>query len=157
MPVSEVISLLRESKRPLIHVGQGIRGCVDDFMALIEAHLIPFVTARNANDICASDHALFVGRPGTFGQRGANFAVQTCDLYIAIGTSLSLTQCGYATKDYARTARIVRMDSPLHLLAAPSLPHNFRYFFFRERAFRRREFARNIARLVIKFCRDVLV
>ncbi len=107
MNVSE---LLKSSKRPLIHVGNGIRHCIPEFLAFIEKLQIPFVTARNANDICASDHPLYVGRPGTFAQRGANFAVQTCDLYIAIGTRLTLTQTGYNTKDYARNAIIVQVD-----------------------------------------------
>ena len=100
MHVSE---LLKKSKRPLLHIGNGARGATWD-------RGIPFVTARNANDLCASDHPLFVGRPGTFGQRGANFAVQTCDLYIAVGTRLSLTQTGYNTLDYARNAQIVQVD-----------------------------------------------
>ena len=103
MQLSEVIRLLQASKRPLLHIGNGARDAEWDIG-------IPFVTARNANDICASDHPRFVGRPGTFGQRGANFAVQTCDLYIAVGTRLSLTQTGYNTKDYARNAVIVQVN-----------------------------------------------
>ena len=65
MHVSEVIELLRNAKRPLFHVGQGVRiaGAIDEFMGFVEAHGIPFVTARNANDICASDHPLCIGRP----------------------------------------------------------------------------------------------
>ena len=105
-----VSDLLQKSKRPLFHFGNGVRACVDECLNFVETHGIPFVTARNANDICQSDHPLFVGRPGTFGQRGANFAVQTCDLYVGVGTRLSLTQTGYNTKDYARNAQIVQVD-----------------------------------------------
>ena len=110
--INEVVALLRESKRPLFHVGQGVRiaGAVTTFMSFVEKHGLPFVTARNANDICPTDHPLDIGRPGTFAQRGANFAVQTCDLYIAIGTRLSLPQTGYNSKDYARNAVIVQVD-----------------------------------------------
>lgn len=100
MPVSE---LLRKSKRPLLHIGNGARGADWDIG-------IPIVTARNANDMVPWDHPLLVGRPGTFAQRGANFAVQTCDLYIAVGTRLTLTQTGYNSKDYARNAIIVQVD-----------------------------------------------
>ena len=63
-------------------------------MAFVENYNLPFVTARNANDIVATDHELYAGRPGTFGQRGANFAVQNSDLYLAIGTRLALSQTG---------------------------------------------------------------
>ena len=68
------------------------------------------MTARNANDIVESDHRLLVGRPGTFAQRGANFAVQTCDCYLAIGTRLSLSQTGYNSHDYARNAKLIMVD-----------------------------------------------
>ncbi|MCR4297495.1 MAG: thiamine pyrophosphate-binding protein [Gallionella sp.] len=110
--VAEVVRLLRAAKRPLVHVGQGVRlaGAVKEFFEFVESCGLPFVTARNANDICGSDHPNYIGRPGTFAQRGANFAVQTCDLYITIGTRLSLAQTGYQANDYARNAKIVMVD-----------------------------------------------
>jgi acetolactate synthase-1/2/3 large subunit len=110
--VAEVVRLLRDAKRPLIHVGQGVRlaDAIPKFFEFVESCGLPFMTARNANDICGSDHPLNIGRAGTFAQRGANFAVQTCDLYIAIGTRLSLAQTGYNAKDYARNAKIVMVD-----------------------------------------------
>lgn len=110
--VAQVVTLLRSAKRPLIHVGQGVRiaGAEDEFFNLISLCQVPFVTARNANDMSPESHALFVGRPGTYGQRGANFAVQTSDLYIAVGTRLSLAQTGYRANDYARNAKVVMVD-----------------------------------------------
>ena len=110
--VAEVLRMLRDAKRPLVHVGQGVQlaGAVSEFFEFVESCGLPFITARNANDICASDHPNYIGRAGTFAQRGANFAVQTCDLYIAIGTRLSLAQTGYNAKDYARKAKIVMVD-----------------------------------------------
>lgn len=110
MRVSEVARLLLQSKRPLIHIGQGARHAEKEFFQLIERHSIPFVTARNANDIGYHDCPLYIGRPGTFAQRGANFAVQLANLYLAIGTRLSLTQTGYNSKDYARNAQIIQVD-----------------------------------------------
>ncbi len=111
-PASEVAELLAKAKRPLLHFGQGIRhgGCEREWLLFAHDHHIPFVTARNANDVVPSADFLYIGRPGTFAQRGANFAVQLCDLYLAIGTRLSLTQTGYNSKDYARNARIVQVD-----------------------------------------------
>jgi acetolactate synthase-1/2/3 large subunit len=110
--VAALVQLLHTAKRPLIHVGQGVRlaGATAEFFELLEQTGIPVVTARNANDLIDSDHPQYIGRPGTFAQRGANFAVQTCDLYIAIGTRLCLAQTGYNAKDYARNARVVVVD-----------------------------------------------
>lgn len=110
--VAAVVSLLKVAKRPLIHVGQGVRiaKAEADLWNLIEGNQIPFVTARNANDMVSWDHELLVGRPGTFAQRGANFAVQTSDVYLAIGTRLSLAQTGYNAKDYAKNAKMIIVD-----------------------------------------------
>ena len=121
--VSEVAKLLARSKRPLFHIGQGVRHGLDEFLLLIEVLQAPFVTARNANDAVEWGHPLYVGRPGTFAQRGANFAVQTCDLYIAIGTRLSITQTGYNTKDYARNAQIVQVNIDQAELDKDTLRH----------------------------------
>jgi len=110
--VSKVVALLKASKRPMIHVGQGVRlaGATDDFMQFVETLGLPFVTARNANDMVPTSHDLYIGRPGTFAQRGPNFAVQNADFYLAIGTRLSLPQTGYNSKDFARNAARVMVD-----------------------------------------------
>ena len=110
--VAQVVKLLESASRPLIHVGQGVRiaGAKKEFFKLVETYRLPFVTARNANDMVAWDHELYAGRPGTFAQRGANFAVQTSDLYLAVGTRLSLAQTGYNAKDYARNAKVIMVD-----------------------------------------------
>ncbi len=110
--VAEVAEWLRRAKRPLLHIGQGVRwsGATKEFLALVERCGLPFVTARNANDLVPTDHPLCVGRPGTFAQRGANFAVQNADVYVAVGTRLSLAQTGYNAKDFARNARRVMVD-----------------------------------------------
>ena len=110
--VSHIVKLLKIAKRPLVHIGQGVRiaGAEQEFLKLVETFRVPFVTARNANDMISWEHELYIGRPGTFAQRGANFAVQTSDVYLAIGTRLSLAQTGYNAKDYARNAKVVMVD-----------------------------------------------
>ncbi len=110
--VAQVVELLKSAKRPLLHVGQGVKlaGAAKEFMTFVEEHGLPFVTARNANDMVASDHKLFAGRPGTFAQRGANFALQNADFYLAIGTRLSLPQTGYNVEDFAKHATRIMVD-----------------------------------------------
>jgi acetolactate synthase-1/2/3 large subunit len=110
--VDTVLTLLKQAQRPLLHIGQGVRWAKAEkaLYRFLEASGIPVVTARNGNDLIASDHPQYIGRPGTFAQRGANFAVQTCDVYVTVGTRLSLAQTGYNAKDYARNAKIVMVD-----------------------------------------------
>ena len=123
-----VSELLLNSKRPLIHIGQGARHAEKEFRELVERYSIPFVTARNANDMSHDGDPLYIGRPGTFAQRGANFAVQLCDFYLAIGTRLSLTQTGYNTRDYARNAQIIQVNIDQAELDKGTLrdPHSIR-------------------------------
>ncbi len=110
--VAEIVAHLKKAKRPLFHAGQGIKiaHAEEDFIQLVEKYRFPFVTARNANDLVETKHELFAGRPGTFAQRGANFAVQNAEVYIAVGTRLSLPQTGYNSKDYSRNAWRVMVD-----------------------------------------------
>jgi acetolactate synthase-1/2/3 large subunit len=110
--VDTVLTLLKQAQRPLLHIGQGVRWAKaeDALYRFLEASGMPVVTARNGNDLIPSDHPQYIGRPGTFAQRGANFAVQTCDVYVTVGTRLSLAQTGYNAKDYARNAKIVMVD-----------------------------------------------
>jgi acetolactate synthase-1/2/3 large subunit len=107
-----VIDLLKNAKRPLLHVGHGVRlaKAIPELLQFLDIAKIPVVTARNGIDLIPSDHPMYIGRPGTFAQRGANFAVQLCDVYLSVGTRLCLSQTGYNPKDYARNAKIVQVD-----------------------------------------------
>ena len=72
---------------------------------LLEYLNVPVLSTWNALDLIPTNHPLYVGRPGTYGQRGANFALQNCDLLITIGTRLSLPQIGYEYSEFARAAK----------------------------------------------------
>ena len=67
-------------------------------------------TTWNATDVIDSAHPCFVGRPGVFSERAANFIVQNADLHIAIGTRLPFMVTGYNAKDFAREAKRVMVD-----------------------------------------------
>lgn len=126
--VSHIVERLHKSRRPIIHVGQGVKisGAVAEFLKLVGSVKVPFVTARNANDIVDSSHELFVGRPGTYAHRGANFAVQNADFYLIIGSRMTFTQTGYNSHDYARRAFRVMVDIDAAELNKPSLKLDLR-------------------------------
>ena len=110
--VSQVANLLKDSKRPLLLAGHGVRlaGAVEELIKLAEKHQIPLTTSWNGDDIVNSDHDLFIGRPGAFAARGVNFAVQNADLLISIGSRLPFMITGYNSKDFARNARVIMVD-----------------------------------------------
>jgi acetolactate synthase I/II/III large subunit len=102
-----VIKELNKSKRPLIHLGHGVK--LSEAQKIVKIFFnkfkIPFVVTWNADDIISSDHKMYCGRPGAFGERGSNFIVQNCDFYLSIGTRLPYMVTGYNAKKFAVKAK----------------------------------------------------
>ncbi len=96
----------RTAQRPVIYAGSGLRmsGMYDQFLALIERLGVPVVTAWNSNDLLPNEHPLFVGRPGTLGDRAGNFAVQNADVLLVLGCRLNIRQVSYNWPCFARGA-----------------------------------------------------
>ena len=78
-----IIEKLRQSHRPLILGGTGVRLSRTErrLLGLVERLGIPLATAWT-HDLIASDHPLFAGRPGTIGTRAGNFCTQNADCVI---------------------------------------------------------------------------
>src|SRR3989344_3339000 len=110
--IAKLVELIKNSKRPVLWVGNGIRlaGAEKEFHELINKLKIPVLTTWNGADLIEEEHELFAGRPGLFGQRSANFAVQNSDLMIAVGNRLSIPQTGYNIKAFGRATKKVLVD-----------------------------------------------
>lgn len=110
--VSEAIQLLNQAERPVILVGNGVRlaKALDDFRELIEILQVPVLNTWKAADFLAEDHPLYTGRPGSVGQRGANFAQQNSDWILILGARLDLGQTGYNHRNFARAAKKIIVD-----------------------------------------------
>ena len=104
--------MAKNARRPMLHIGQGVRlsKAGDLLLKLLDQLPIPLATTWNATDVIDSEHPCFVGRPGVFSERAANFIVQNADLHIAIGTRLPFMVTGYNAKDFAREAKRVMVD-----------------------------------------------
>lgn len=109
---NKTYEFLLKAKRPLILAGYGIRlaHAENEFRKLIEELQVPFVSSWNASDYLPTDNGLYIGRIGIAGQRGANLAVQNCDLLLAIGSRLSIPLTGTLFKAFAREAKIIAVD-----------------------------------------------
>lgn len=103
---------IKNSKRPLIIAGNGIRvaGQVAAFRELIHHMKIPVVATQLANDVMPYTDEYYVGKPGLRGDRAGNFATQTADLVISIGCSLHITTTGYEPEHFAPNAFKVEID-----------------------------------------------
>lgn len=110
--VSTCLTLLEKSERPLVLVGNGVRlaHAEQELVQFLDRFNVPFVATWNASDMVPSEDERCVGRPGLFGQRGANLAVQNCDCLISIGSHLSIPVTGTMFSSFAREAKIVIVD-----------------------------------------------
>lgn len=116
--IKEVKALLKTAKRPLFLLGGGIRiaGAEKLVAKLAELYKIPVVVSWSGFDLLPSSHTLRIGDIGVYGNRGANFAVQNCDLLISIGSRLDTRQTGGFVKHFAREAKKVMVDIDLNEL-----------------------------------------
>ncbi len=127
-PATESIDTLTtwiaQAERPLLLAGYGVvrSGARDKFARLVEETQLPFVTTWGAIDVMPSGHPLNLGRPGVAGQRGANLAVQNCDLLIAVGSHLNIPVTGTMFDAFARTAKVVVVDIDPDELAERTVP-----------------------------------
>jgi acetolactate synthase I/II/III large subunit len=121
--VALVAEAIRGSRRPCLLAGAGVRmsGAVVDLHAFAEGAGVPVTTSRLGMDLIGHDHPLFVGRPGTYGDRPANFAVQNCDLLLTIGCRLGIGLVGYDFEHFAEHATKVMVDVDARELEKPSV------------------------------------
>jgi acetolactate synthase-1/2/3 large subunit len=110
--VGKILKRLNQAERPMLLIGNGIRlsRAEAEMERLLRALDIPAEVTWLAIDLMADDDPLYVGRPGTIAQRGANFAIQNCDFLLSIGCRLDRVVTGYAPEGFARAACKVMVD-----------------------------------------------
>lgn len=110
--VVQAYKLLQNAKRPVFLAGQGVSlaKARNEFYTLANEMRIPVITARLGIDLIESDNDLYVGRPGNYGERAANFAIQNADLIISIGCRLASSLVGHNPKDFGRNAYLFVVD-----------------------------------------------
>jgi acetolactate synthase-1/2/3 large subunit len=108
----QALALLDQSKRPVILVGNGVKsaGATEAFHQLLEVLKIPVLTTWKAADILPENHPLYAGRPGSIGQRGANFVQQNADCLLVLGARLDLPQTAFNHAGFAPGARKIMVD-----------------------------------------------
>ena len=122
----EVTALLAElyaAERPVVLAGAGVRlsGQHAQFLDFVERLRVPVVTGWNAHDAISNDHPLYVGRPGSLGDRGGNFAVQTADYVLVLGSRLNIRQVSFNWESFARDAKVAMVEVDGAEIAKPTL------------------------------------
>lgn len=105
--VIAALTRLRGAKRPLLWLGVGLRmaGAQPELKAFVEKLGVPVLVTWSAIDLLPGGHPLVMGSAGVYGQRAANFILQSCDCLVTIGTRLAIPQVGYDISELARAAK----------------------------------------------------
>ncbi len=125
----QLIKMLKSSHRPVFYLGAGIHlsGMKSQIIKLAELLSIPIVTAFNSNDLIPDDHPLYLGRPGTVGNRTGNFVVQNSDLVIVLGSRLNIRLVSYNWKSFASKAIKVGIDIDEKELNKPTCTFDLKF------------------------------
>lgn len=110
--IGKLFQLISSSMRPVIIYGAGV-GIADSREKAIkfaEHFGIPAVRTYGGGDVMPSFHPLNIGTIGIAGCRSGNFALQTADLIIAVGTRLSPNVTGGKQNLFATHAKKVMVD-----------------------------------------------
>ena len=121
--IEQAKRLLFSSKRPCVLAGAGVRlsGAVSLLHNFINKTNIPIITSRLGMDLVGHDNPLFVGRPGTYGDRPANFTVNNCDLLVTIGCRMGIGLVGHDFQSFAPRAKKIMVDVDEKELSKPSV------------------------------------
>lgn len=114
--VASSIEMLRSADRPLLWLGVGVRmaGAEAEVLKLVGTLGVPVLVSWSAIDLLPARHDLVFGSAGVYGQRAANFILQSCDYLLTIGTRMAIPQVGYDIGELARAAEqitVVDIDS----------------------------------------------
>ena len=112
--VRQTVELLTKARRPIFVAGHGIRlghaeSALTEFLA---ATRLPVVMPISAFDLVAESYPEHMGAFGPIGRRASNFAVQSSDLVISVGASMSIAATGFNTAGFAPRAKkvVVNVD-----------------------------------------------
>lgn len=110
--VEPVLRLLRESRRPVLLCGGGVRsaGAGEALRRVVSGLDLPVVCSLMGRDALDNASGNYIGMIGSYGSRGANFTVANCDLLLAVGTRLDTRQTGTVPESFARGAKLIRVE-----------------------------------------------
>jgi len=111
--VMQVLSSLRNSKRPIVLIGHGVKsaGADSKLRSMIERWNLPLAFAASAPDTYGTSNLLSIGSVGAMGcSRAGNFAVANADFVLVLGSRLTPLVTGPDFSKFARNARVVVVD-----------------------------------------------
>jgi len=110
--VNETLEALKNSKRPVLIFGNGIKvgKAEEKAKKLFQKMKIPVALTWAARDIIPYNHPLVIENFGVSAGRAGNFAVQNSDFILALGTRLDTHETGIKIPTFARDAIKIVVD-----------------------------------------------
>lgn len=112
IPIQEVIEMIKDSNRPCIVAGAGIKSKedIEAFKKVVSLYKIPVVTSLPGIGVLGYDNPYYFGFLGAYGNRYANFILAKADLIITIGTRLDIRQTGAIRENFGANSKLIRID-----------------------------------------------
>uniref|UniRef100_UPI0021138F11 acetohydroxyacid synthase large subunit n=1 Tax=Vacuolaria virescens TaxID=44451 RepID=UPI0021138F11 len=122
--IHQALFYITHSSQPLIYVGGGavISNAKNEVYKLARYFNIPVTTTLKGKGSFNENHSLCLGMLGMHGTAYANFAVNECDLLIAIGARFDDRVTG-KLDEFAAHAKIIHIDIDPAEIAKNCIPH----------------------------------
>ena len=109
--LGEAARAIAAAEKPVLYVGGGVVNAeaFEELRELAEAGGLPVVTTLMAKGAFPESHPLHAGLPGMHGSKWANWAMNKCDLLIAVGSRFDDRVTGKLTA-FAPGAQVIHLD-----------------------------------------------
>ena len=109
--IEKIKNQFDNSERPLLLFGAGVGlgNASEDVIGFINSNSIPFVSSWNGSGFFNHDNENYFGSIGVYGNRGANFLLQSADKILVLGSRLDNRQRGNVKK-FAPLADVLVLD-----------------------------------------------
>jgi acetolactate synthase I/II/III large subunit len=109
--IRDAAARIADAERPLLYVGGGILNAhaTDELLELAEVGSLPVVTTLMAKGSFPESHPLHFGWPGMHGPKWSNWAMNSCDVLVAVGARFDDRVTGKLAS-FAPGATVVHLD-----------------------------------------------
>jgi acetolactate synthase-1/2/3 large subunit len=109
--IQQAVQMIQSASKPLLYVGGGVgmANAVNELRDFIAKSEIPSVCTLKAIGCIPHDSTYFMGMVGMHGSKAANFAIQECDLLIAVGARFDDRVTG-KLEEFACHAKVIHLD-----------------------------------------------
>src|SRR5437763_3381588 len=109
--VREAAKAIAEARQPIVYAGGGVLNgdACAELLQLVEGGALPAVVTLMGKGCLPDSHPLNYGAPGMHGSKYANWALNKCDLIIAVGTRFDDRVTGKVSA-FAPGAKVIHFD-----------------------------------------------